>query len=259
VELQMDELVTRALPVVIDAGVDLASPATTDPPEVSIRCPSELLEFLPDRLVARVSREALEGLRPGVAHSVQGVPVSALFPVGVGPWAVTYEPSRVAVTLELRSETDSMLVPAVPVRLLLAPEAVGRWSVEISDDDRFIRDVRLSGPAAVIDRLREQEFVPTAIVRLTAPMLEAGAGEAEVRLIELPSRVSRPFESYRVRYRAERILDPSLVQPAGPQRQPEDPGERDPGEGPAPDALQPPAGPSDAEPSEGVPPIAPGR
>ncbi|MFG0305192.1 MAG: hypothetical protein ACF8Q5_03140 [Phycisphaerales bacterium JB040] len=230
VEIQVDRLATLsvALQPIVDADLDTA--ATVQPDTVQLSGPSLVIEQWRTAnadadgseapvIPVRVDPARLTGLTPGVATDLSGVPVQLPEELR-GAWSTRVSPARVTVNVRLRSRTSSVTVRELPVRLLLPPEAFGRWLVEIPPEDRALRDVIFTGPQASIDRIQSGEAVPTPVVELSLQELESGVGSKPARFVDLPRGVTYQVSSsiVRVNLRVLAGVDPNgqtTGQPAG--------------------------------------------
>jgi len=221
VEIQVDRLVTTtvALQPVVDA--DLDTPATIQPDSVQLSGPSLVIDAWAAQANAddgsdtpvipvRVDPARLSGLTPGVGTDLSGVPIQ--LPEALrGAWSTRVTPARVTVNVRLRSRTSSITLRELPVRLMLPPEAFGRWLVEIPPEDRALKDVIFTGPQASIDRIQAGEAVPAAVVELSLQELESGVGSKPARIIDLPRGVTYQVSSsiVRVNLRVLAGVDPN--------------------------------------------------
>lgn len=139
-------------------------------------------------LVARLTSTDLAALTPGRAQQVRGVPlVPGPALVGVDPLLIA--PQRVDVTITLRTRTDSIVLPNVPVHLRLGPLEQARWIVEIAPEDQALRDVRVTGPAEFIAQLRSGQRTLIAFVPLSFEELERGIAAKQAEFADLPTTV----------------------------------------------------------------------
>lgn len=218
VRLEVAAVAEVELPVVADVpAVELEGPAVVSPQAVRVIGPAGVISRLPDRVVARVKAEQLQGLRPGRVERVAGVGVE-LPETPAGAWKLRVEPPRVTVELTLRNRTRTAVIPLVPVELLLSPDAATVWEVRVSPGSESLRDVRVSGPLEVIDRLSRYEVKLVAAVRLTADELEKGVEAKKVELFGVPAGVTAEFEGGEIGLSVKRR--PAPVEPDGDEAAP---------------------------------------
>jgi hypothetical protein len=203
VSVEPYQTVTLGVVVVAD-GVQLAGPATVDQKQVAVDVPASLAgELNGATAIARLDPHTLAQLEVNVPHQVE-VPLELPEPLGDSPYVPSV--SRVKVTLTIRKQTDTFTVPyAVPVLLQGPPMELANYSVVFSEESRFLRDVALTGPSDLIDRIRQGEVKVVAYVPLTADQLERAAGKeavTSVPIISLPAGVtpvgSPPLVSYKI-------------------------------------------------------------
>ncbi|MEM0983892.1 MAG: hypothetical protein AAGI17_08075, partial [Planctomycetota bacterium] len=210
IEMERVEVIRR--PVALEAaGAQLRGTPTITPAEVEVRVAAQAASLIPEFVIARPPADRIASLTPGVATTIEDVPVEV---PGVRPWGLSIAPARVAVTMELRTATDSIVFPALPVRVLLPSDAVGKWAVEIAEADRFLRDVRVTGPAATINQWRQREFEPVALITLRGPDLETGGGTTRAALIQMPASFTATIEDADIAYTTRRLLDVVPAMPA---------------------------------------------
>ena len=161
-----------------------------DPAAVLARGPTSVLELLGDTGRVTVPESILEGLLPGqsaervsLAVSVEGRSGERM---GSGLWGLRVSPERVAVSVTVRSRVTTAELGSVPVQVLLAPSELDRWEIELAPEDRDIRGVRVTGPAAAVQRVVGGELPLVAVVRLSFEELERGVTVKEAELPVLP-------------------------------------------------------------------------
>jgi len=236
IEIEVDRLTTLSVALQPVVEADLDTPATIRPDTVQLSGPSLVIDAWaadasPDDgadvpvIPVRVDPARLSGLTPGVGTDLSGVPVQ--LPEALrGAWSTRVLPGRVTVNVRLRSRTSSATLREVPIRMLLPPEAAGRWLVEIPQEDRALKDVVFTGPQASIDRIQSGEVVPTAVVELSLQELESGVGSKPARIIDLPRGVTYQVSAsiIRVNVRVLAGVDPNgqtTGQPATDPAQPD--------------------------------------
>lgn len=224
VPLEMDRAVTVTRPVVFaGSGTQLRETPEIVPDEVRVRVAQQELETLPEIVTAAPAPRRIERLTPGVRETLSDVPLT--LGGGLRLWGLRIDPPRVSVTLELRSATDSIVFPAIPVRTLMPTDLVGAWEVTLAEGDRFLRDVRVSGPAATINQWRQRGFEPVAFIRLRSSDIEAGEGTAKAELIDLPASFTADIDddtiAFTVRRRAAEVPSQRPTPPDGSDRRAE--------------------------------------
>lgn len=206
VRLRVDQLEERSLRVEADTSAfELEAPAEVKPAFVKVRLPAAEAAKLTEGAVARarVSAESLSKLVPGRKETVSGVPIE-LPPGLVASPRVRVDQSRAEVQLTLRTRTASLTLPSVPVYVSLAAVESGRWDVTIPEEDRFITDVKITGPSDAVDRVRRGEFRVTALVVLSFDDLERGIASKEITFCELPTPLTFKADNSKVRVKIQR-------------------------------------------------------
>lgn len=206
----LDEFVTRDLPVRVEAeGVEFQSPPTITPPRVRVRLPRGDAERLPDGGIAivRLDDDATSRLVPGRTETLRAVRVDLpeLLP---GPpldaGKVLFDPLTVEVAVVVRGRTAETTIPRVPVHVRMAPGELARWNVEISEDDRSLIDVKVSGPPELIRQIEERSLPVVATLALSYEELEKGIAAKEATFSDLPTGLKFEVASRVIRVRITR-------------------------------------------------------
>ncbi len=196
-EVSVEPLQKISLDVVVATnGVQLAGPAVVDQKQITVDVPASMAKSLNGaQAVARLDEKTLSQLEVNVPHQVDA---AIELPEPLRDTNYTPSASRVKVTLTVRKQTDTFVVPyAVPVLVQGPPTELATYSVVFSEETRFLRDVALTGPSDVIDRIRKGDIKVVAYVPLTVDELERAAGKdavTSVPIISLPAGVT-PVES----------------------------------------------------------------
>jgi hypothetical protein len=177
VSVLVDELVTRQVPVRVELppGTETTGPPEVQPAQATITFPRTLLQALNDLpALASLDRASLTPLTPGRLQRLPGVPIQAPATIRDQPY-VSMDPKAATVTVTLRDQTASIDLPTVPVQIRMSPVAYAEWDVDIPEDSRFLRDVRVTGPSDLIAQIREGKMPVIAYVSLTPEDLTRGA------------------------------------------------------------------------------------
>jgi len=200
VEIEVLGLERREVELGVETpGVRLASPASVTPERVWVSLPETVADRLESDVravvtVAEARLDELDGLVPGRETAVPRVPIR-LEPVWLGlEPGVSVEPDRADVTLTVASRRSEHTIPSMPVQVVVPAVSAAGVDVRVVEDDYFLEDVRLAGPAGVIDRVARGDVPPPlALVRLDPAQLAAISEPTElqvqVRLTDLPSGV----------------------------------------------------------------------
>jgi len=201
IRVRVDQLATRELKVVVDApagtrfdGLPEARPAT-----IKISLPESDARLLDESAVAfaRLNPETLTRIVPGRRETISNVSVEPP-PLVTGP-RTRLSPQRVDVDLTLQSRTGTLTLASVPVFILIAAVEYERWDIAVAPEDRFITDVKVSGPSAEIDKIRRGETRVTAKVELTFDELERAISSKEAIFTQVPTELAFTADNLRVR------------------------------------------------------------
>lgn len=213
-------------------GVTLASPAASEPGAVAITGPRATIEKLSAQLggayvLARVTPASLATLAEG-----QPTPVDAplSLPPGFDETDVVITPREASVTLT-KGPGRTAMVAAPPVRIVLPPEQVGRWTVTIEDDERFVRGVSVSGPPAAVEPFRTKELSVIAVAFLSPEDLAkpievktlAFFAERNGEVVPLPAGVAVTAPETTVRLRIVPVAPAAGPVPGAPPVEPATP------------------------------------
>jgi hypothetical protein len=155
---------------------------------VRVSLPRSHADKLTGTLVARavLSKKDVERLVPGRPETVTGVPV--LPPDGLqGIPGACVSPGRVDVAVTLRARTTEHTLRSVPVHVRLAPDELSRWDVTIPEEDRALLDVKVSGPADLVQQIKDRTLPVVAVVPLSFEDLERGISSKDALFTDLPT------------------------------------------------------------------------
>jgi hypothetical protein len=187
----IDQIETRSVKVVPSvAAEELEGAAELRPSMVTLRLPSRFAAKLSEATIAtaRISSESLAPLARGRRHTLTGVPIALPAEVTDDPHTVL-EQTRADVTLTLRTRTRSVKIASVPVHIRIAPGELGNWDIDIPEQDRFLVDVTLSGPAEAIQAIEDKTAQVIATLPLSFEELERQIPSKEVIFTDLPAGV----------------------------------------------------------------------
>ncbi|MEX0886653.1 MAG: hypothetical protein WD009_09465 [Phycisphaeraceae bacterium] len=105
------------------------------------------------------------------------------------PW-VRLEPGSAHVTFTITRQTDTVTLTRVPIEISVSPVRLRDFEIDIADEDLVLHDVELSGPADVIERVRNKELGVWASLRPTLDELEAQVTSLQVELMNVPASVT---------------------------------------------------------------------
>jgi len=187
--VRVDQLITRdvavqlgALPGEVDGPPDLLTST------VRVRLPAGEASKLTDASVvlARIDEATWNGLTPGRKETLTGVRLELPTEVAGSAHAIL-SPRSAEVTLTVRSRTSSAKIASVPVHVRLAPGEIGKWDIEIPEQDRFLTEVTVTGPSDQVKQVQGAVIPLIAWVPLSFEELERGITSKEAVFSELPS------------------------------------------------------------------------
>ncbi len=194
--IEVDEMQTREFPirVVLPDGVLTDGAPRVEPPLVRVQAPRSVLEHVTavDSSVELQAREVSQ-LAPGRLETIPGAVVE-IEGLDRTDWATRIDPPQVDVLLTLKTVTLSYVLGRLPVQVLLAPGEIGDWEVKVSEADKDLVGVEVTGGAEAIAQLRSGAVVPKAFVALTFEDLERAVRSKPAQIIGLPPgcRVASP-------------------------------------------------------------------
>lgn len=163
-----------------------------DPPTAQIELPEDKLPevTVEGRIVlqARASRD-LKTLPANVKQTVPGrieIP-----PALQGNPHVKVAPMEVTLSFIIEKKEASHVLSAVPVFVSAQPAELRNFDIQLHDEDRLLKDVKVTGPADLVEQVKSGAITLEARVRLTRDeLLEAaqkGEGTYRVKFVDLPT------------------------------------------------------------------------
>ncbi len=194
VRVEVDELISVDLRVRVEFpnGVEVQGSPQAEPELVQLVGPSRVIARMQDEglgAVAMVKSEAIAQLTPGRSEMIRGVHVE-LTGSPTDRWETSVNPARVDVRVLLRSLTETLELPPLPVQVLVAPDEIGRYVIEIAAADRDVVGVTVTGPAEAVELIRSKSVIPTAFLALTLDQLESQVTSAQIQVYGLPQGVT---------------------------------------------------------------------
>jgi hypothetical protein len=217
VSVEVDELISVDLPVRIQipSGVEIQGSPQAEPAVVKLVGPSRIVNEMQSSgldAVAQVDDEMIDSLTPGRSEMIRGVLVE-LLSSSSDQWETSVDPLRVDVRILLRSLTETLDLPPMPVQVMVAPDEIGRYVIEIAAADRDVVAVQVSGPGEAIEQIRNNSIVPTAFLALSLDQLESRVTSAVIEVHGLPEGVTMAGPPRTVQLTI-RLVEPA-DQPAG--------------------------------------------
>jgi len=188
VEVRVDRMVERSYDVALlyPSDASLAQPPSVQPTQAQVRLPASLHE----RAGATSFRVRLTGAM--LNSATPGESVTLTLPLEL-PEALrsprTQLMTRTAdVTVTVARRTATTTIERLPIEVRLSGLALRRFNVLLADDQLFVRDIELSGPASTIAAINAGDVAVTAGLRPTLDDLEQGVASLPVE-IETPPGV----------------------------------------------------------------------
>lgn len=179
VQVQVERMATVTLPIepspTVPQGVELLAASTVAPDKAQVRVPASLQNAIQQlSLQATLDAAAIEKLEPNIPHTA----VSPLtLPPAYRIYNASIRPATAKLTFTVRRQIESVALKTVPVMILAMPSELARQSVIIDEDNRALRDVTVTGPSAVIDRISKNPSLVWAELRLSPDELAQALGK----------------------------------------------------------------------------------
>lgn len=207
VRVAVDELTTIQADVRVDAPVEeiAGAPEAVEVSAAAVRLPKRAADALeaPPVVIARVRPEEVARFDPGRPVTLRGVrlePGPQL--AGVQPLEII--PAQVDVRFVVRSKTETTTVQTVPVELRIGPDLLREWEVEVPPEEQYLKDVRVTGPAELIEQIRANQLRISAYVRISYEDVQRGVTSKLAEFTNLPSPLTIEAEDREVRLTVRR-------------------------------------------------------
>lgn len=176
-QLRVDRMVTQNVNVTFKPNdVQLVGGAAQiKPAQVAITMPESKLKQISDALVLEaIPAVSLKTLPPGVEHTMAAQ--VKLPTVLAGDPTVKLEPANVQLTFTIDKKEDAVVLPSVPVFVEMPPAEQENFKVIPADDSQVLKDVKVTGPAELIQQVRDGQIRVVASLRLFRDELDKGVG-----------------------------------------------------------------------------------
>ncbi len=215
VSVHVDDLVRVPMPVRVELPreFELSSPAQLSAAQATVVMPASLRDRVGESafVSAAIERERLERLTRDRLERITDVRLQAPMSIRTEPF-VRVEPPDTVVSLTLKGQRVSIVLPTVFVEIQIAPELLRNWIVEIPPEERFLRGVTVTGPADLVAQIERTGLV--AYVRILSEDLERQIQSKEAVFYELPgSALEFQVENRRVSLRIQRREAPPIIDP----------------------------------------------
>jgi hypothetical protein len=222
VTVRVDELETYQTPIRIELppGTDTVGPTEAQPALATVTLPQLFAtpEVKAMPVIARLDRGSLEPLIPGRLERIAGVPLLLPPPLRDRPHA-NVTPAAATVTITLRDQTDFVDLPTVSVQIRISPVALQEWEVDIPEDSRFLRNVRVTGPRDLIEQIKDGKLPIIAYIALTPEDLTRGVDSKDAVFTDLPNgqlKFETEDRTVKLVIRRREEAEPRIGPPDGP-------------------------------------------
>ncbi len=201
----VDEYMTRELAIHAIAppdaiGLEFASAPIISPPRARVTLPRRDAERLGTdaALEAQISKLEFDRLVPGRQETLTNIrlrlpitpsptPNAAPGTITTPPLRATIAPTSVDIQLVVRPRSAEFLLPRVPIDLRLPASELGKWSVTIAEDELNLTDVKVIGPAELIQQVRDGRIPVRASVQLSFDELARGINSKDAFFTDVPA------------------------------------------------------------------------
>jgi hypothetical protein len=219
----VERMTTRKLRVVVDPGnLETDGPPTPSVAEAVVTLRQSLADQLDKdkeaHLTARFPGRLLDAARVGTLEfgKQQTVEATLLPPPGYEAAGVAIEPPRVSLTFTPVQRTDTWEDPLVLVQVQGPLNELSKYTVTAKKDNVV---VTLTGPRAIIGRLRDHKLLVTAFLPFGSGDLEKDAGKGDLsKPVEfgLPAGVTVVGQPPTIGYSVTKNVPPAAPPAASP-------------------------------------------
>jgi hypothetical protein len=195
--IKVDEIVSREVKVAAEVpGSELDGAPEVKPGTAIVHLPTTEVGLLtPASTVrARVLPELVTKLVPGRRETIPNVVLEPP-PELANSRHVRIQPRSAEVSLTLRSRVAIQTLASVPVTVVLAAGEYALWEITVPEEDRFITDVKVSGPVDLIDQVKRGGITVTAQVQLSFEELERGIASKDVIFSSIPPAADLQYKA----------------------------------------------------------------
>lgn len=203
-QVEVDRLVRREVELAFTPPRDaeLAEDSLSIEPErVTVTLPESRTVELGERLEVEAQQWHLQpGLRQRPRGRVQ-LPAS----LADDPH-VQIEPREVQLAFTIERTEDAFILPSVPVWVTMPPADQENYIVRLDEESRVLRDVRISGPSDLVQRVRDGTLRVVATLRLSSDDLARAVDDSATGTVsfDLPPSLNVTAETQSVRYTVQR-------------------------------------------------------
>ena len=203
----IEELATMEIEVAVALPDEAqASAVVADPRRVRLTYPTSAADLVAAGVVAsaRLSADQVSSLSVGTRSTVRDVALA--LPDGLaGGRFVRLEPSTVSVIATLDTRNETVTLDTVPVQIQRPAFQAERWVVRVNPEDQLLTGVTVTGPAELIEPIRNGSVAVFATVSLTPDDLDRQVTQKEVGFANLPTPLRFESPKRSVRLTIERV------------------------------------------------------
>jgi hypothetical protein len=208
-QVKVDRLVRREAGLHFEPeDVELKHQARqASPSRVMLSLPERELEHLGDPGSPRLTLEPMVDLRSLPTGTPQTVRARVRLPEALAEHPdVRVEPREVELSFTIDKKEDAYTLPSVPVWVAAPPGDLTTYQVELHEDSRVLRDVTVTGPAGLIERVADREIRVIALLRLSSDDLAQNVGQEteEAVSFDLPPQLTIREADRTVRFTVSR-------------------------------------------------------
>ncbi|MEM9166680.1 MAG: hypothetical protein AAGB48_06615 [Planctomycetota bacterium] len=165
-----------------------ASAVVAEPRRVRLTYPSSVAGQVQSGLRASASLAAGQLAVPALGDRVTVRNVLLTLPEGLlDQRFVRLDPPAVTVIATIEAQMSSITLPTVPVQVQRPAFQADRWIVTVAPEDQLLTDVTVTGPATLIEQIRDGILPIFATVRLSPDDLDRRVASKEVGFSDLPT------------------------------------------------------------------------
>lgn len=193
IELRIDELV-RVPNIPIRAslpGVQTIGDMVIEPSTTTLVIPTRIRDELGARVNSLVVDATLpqSALRSLAESGSQRQEARLVLPESLSaePGA-RLEPPAATLTFTVRSTTESVTLPSVPVWPMTPPTEFNRWRINV--EPILLREIELTGPSDIMERIRSGDIRVIATIQLSSDDLDQQITSKTPVIVGLPDSVT---------------------------------------------------------------------
>lgn len=187
-KIRVEPIVSREMEIVLNPtdllDIQFAQPPAIDPLKIPVRLPASLAEKTNGyKLIANLDELEMSKLEVNVPHTM---PVPLHLPLVMEDKFVSLSQPTTTVTFTIRKQTDTISLTSIPIHINAPPMLLKRYNIDLPEEQMVVRDVKLSGPSDIMEKIRTNQIKVWAELRPTADELESGIESAPLSIVVPP-------------------------------------------------------------------------